>query len=626
MHLSNGSTLQEGKYRIVSVLGQGGFGITYLAQQVMLGREVAVKEFFMKDCCEREGNTSRVTVPTQSNRELVEKFKGKFVREARMIASLGHSSIVHVIDVFEENGTAYYVMESLPGGSLAGLVKASGPLPEPRAVKYVRQVASALEYIHKRNLVHLDVKPSNILLNEEGDAVLIDFGISKHYDSSGEQTSSTPVGISKGYAPLEQGRDGDVSQFTPATDIYALGATLYCLVTGSTPPEASVVNEDGLNRPGGISDTVWNAIQKAMQPRRKDRPQTVSAFLSLLDGAPAADNLESESIQPLHADIEDDSTDVMPRAESAPESRLAAGRKGRPLVWALALSLLFLLLLLFLPRHSSRQTAPEAVAPEEALPTPAAPVELDRQRLIRFARDWNDAVSRHDLAAVEQFYLPNSRCYLKRFSPAEVRENYRQQLDKYPYFSSILTDITTEKLADDVYIVRFIKHFDRGDGSSPYVGPAYIQVEYRDDKFHVVVDSDPLSDSNGSAMYQKVLGSMTLMASDQDYNYYWGIDGSRPSLFRRRNADGNIEMLFFGGPGGTIPYVSKVVPVNARNIVVCNGSEVWLLDAYTGRANRFAEGSNPTVIQKDGHTYIRLESGSGGLVYYDTKGNKQNKI
>lgn len=283
MQLKPGTKLQGGKIEIIRTLGQGGFGITYEAEQVLLGRKYALKEFFMKDCCERDDATSFVTVGTGSQRNLVEKFRGKFIREARMMAGLDHPHIVRVLDVFEENGTAYYVMENLPGGSLSDKVKKDGPLSEDLAEKYIRQVADALAYIHSQNTVHLDVKPSNILLNAKGDAVLIDFGISKHYDDAGEQTSSTPVGISKGYAPLEQGRDGDISQFKPSTDIYALGATLYYLVTGSVPPEASIVNEDGLNRPKGVSDKIWNVIEQAMQPRRKDRPQTVEAFLALLD-------------------------------------------------------------------------------------------------------------------------------------------------------------------------------------------------------------------------------------------------------------------------------------------------------------------------------------------------------
>ena len=283
MQLNAGATLQNGKYVILKCLGQGGFGITYAARQTNLDRTVAIKEFFMKDCCEREEETDYMRVPTQNNRELVGKFKKKFVREARMIASLNHPHIVHIIDIFDENETAYYVMDYMPGGSLSDKVKKEGRFSEVAAEKMVRQISSALEYIHTKNMVHLDVKPANILLNVSGEAILIDFGISKHYDSTGEQTSSTPVGISKGFAPLEQGRGGSVSQFSPATDIYALGATLYYLLVGQIPPEASIVYEEGLDRPANISDRLWGVIAAAMQPRRKDRPQDICQFMHLFE-------------------------------------------------------------------------------------------------------------------------------------------------------------------------------------------------------------------------------------------------------------------------------------------------------------------------------------------------------
>jgi len=283
MILKSDTQLQDGKYRIIRMLGQGGFGITYEAEQVNLGRKVAIKEFFMKDCCEREKDDLSVTVGTASQRELVNKFKTKFIKEAQTIAGFTHPNVVKILDVFEENGTAYYVMELLTGGSLFDLVYNSGPMSEIRAIDYIRQISSALCYIHEHNTVHLDVKPSNILLNTDGDAVLIDFGASKHYDKAGEQTSTTPIGYSKGYAPIEQYRDGDVKQFKPATDIYALGATLYTLVTAQVPPEASIVYEDGLVNIYGISDSLWRVIQKSMMPKRKDRPQTIDAFLSLFD-------------------------------------------------------------------------------------------------------------------------------------------------------------------------------------------------------------------------------------------------------------------------------------------------------------------------------------------------------
>lgn len=132
--------------------------------------------------------------------------------------------------------------------------------------------------------MHLDVKPSNILLRNNGEAVLIDFGISKRYDDTGNQTSSTPIGISKGYAPLEQYKQGGVKTFSPGTDIYSLGATLFYLLTSQQPPEASDVNDEGLPAlPTKISPLIRKAIQGAMQPRCKDRPQNINEFLTLLN-------------------------------------------------------------------------------------------------------------------------------------------------------------------------------------------------------------------------------------------------------------------------------------------------------------------------------------------------------
>ncbi len=283
MNLKNGTRLQAGRYTIVEVLGQGGFGITYLAEQTGLGRKVAVKEFYMEGHCDRDAETSSVVVGTANSKELVARFRKKFIKEARSIASLRHSNIVPIIDIFEENDTAYYVMAYLDGGSLNDLVKGHGALDERDVLKYVKQVASALDYIHDRKMMHLDVKPSNILLDDDGNAVLIDFGLSKEYDSNGLPMSTVLAALSHGYSPLEQYREGGVDQFSPATDIYSLGATMYKLLTGNTPPEAvELINSDLPPMPKSISPLLVKAVEKAMSSRRKDRPQSIKEFLAIL--------------------------------------------------------------------------------------------------------------------------------------------------------------------------------------------------------------------------------------------------------------------------------------------------------------------------------------------------------
>ena len=282
--LKTNAVLQNSKYRIEGVLGQGGFGITYLASQVALNRKVTIKEFFMKELCNRDEQTSQVSVPSMGSVDTVARFRAKFVKEAQTIAALNNPHIIHIHDIFEENGTAYYVMDYLSGGSLSDLVQRNGILAEATALGYIRQVADALSYIHARNINHLDIKPSNVLIDGNGNAVVIDFGLSKRYDETGSQTSTTPVGISHGFAPLEQYQPGGVSTFSPTTDIYSLGATLYKLLSGQTPPNATALLDADLDLSRlSASPSTKAAIAAAMQPKRKGRPQTVEAFIAMLD-------------------------------------------------------------------------------------------------------------------------------------------------------------------------------------------------------------------------------------------------------------------------------------------------------------------------------------------------------
>ena len=295
MHLKHGSVLQGGKYRIEKLLGQGGFGITYLAVQTGLNRKVAIKEFFMKEHCNRDADTSHVSVPSVGSRELVAKFRNKFLKEAGTIAALDNPYVVRIHDVFEENGTAYYVMEYLGDDNLAKRISPSG-MPHEEAVDYVRQIGKALSYIHSLNILHLDVKPSNVLFRHDTEVVIIDFGISKHYDGeNGGQTSTSAGCVSEGYSPMEQYEADGVSSFTAATDIYSLGATLYHLLCGRRPAKASVILNDGLDFPESMPQAYRDFIKKAMQPRRKDRPQSMTEFLDLLDEAYMQASKESSS-------------------------------------------------------------------------------------------------------------------------------------------------------------------------------------------------------------------------------------------------------------------------------------------------------------------------------------------
>lgn len=282
--IHNGESLQNGRYRILRPIGQGGFGITYLAEQIMMGRSVCIKEFFMKEYCIRDNVSNTVTLGTPSNKELVEKYKAKFLKEARTIARLEHPNVVKIYDVFEENGTCYYVMEYIDGKSLMQIAEDKGAMAVNEAIQYILPTARALMKIHSERIMHLDVKPANIMVSFKDDrVVLIDFGMSKQYDSVGEQTSSTPVGISHGYAPIEQYKQGGVTEFSPQSDIYALGATMYRLLSGRKPPQPTDILNDGLPPlPSEIPVRIIKGIEQAMSLRKKDRQSTIEDFVSSL--------------------------------------------------------------------------------------------------------------------------------------------------------------------------------------------------------------------------------------------------------------------------------------------------------------------------------------------------------
>lgn len=295
MQLAANTELQNGKYRIIRVLGQGGFGITYLAENTFFERKVAIKEFFPKDFCGRD-NTSHLTLGTQNNAETVEKLKARFLKEAKNIAKLYHDGIIKIHDIFEENNTAYYVMDYIEGENLNEMVKRNGPLTESKAIEYITKIGSALEYIHSRNMTHFDVKPANIVVRRSDDEpILIDFGLSKQYDKSGDATSTMMQGVSHGYSPMELYNIGSIATFSPQTDIYSLAATLYYLVTGKVPPSAAEVYDEGITLPSSVSSSTATAIRSAIVTRSK-RPSSIDAWLTMLfDGIAATANLNSNT-------------------------------------------------------------------------------------------------------------------------------------------------------------------------------------------------------------------------------------------------------------------------------------------------------------------------------------------
>ena len=294
--LQPGNTLQGGKYRIEKVLGQGSFGITYLASYATtiegaLGKmavdiKVAIKEFFMSEVNQRNEQTHGVE---GSSSTIFTNYRIKFRKEAQNLASLHHPHIVQVTDVFDENNTTYYVMQYIEGMSLDSFIASKGRVSAEDTILIAAQIGQALSYMHQRHMLHLDLKPGNIMLDKQGQVHLIDFGLSKQYDSNGEPESSTSIGMgTPGYAPIEQAnRMGQGKQFQATIDVYAFGATVYKMLTGHRPDDASVILNDGFPfgflQQLGVQQNMINAVQRAMAPQRNARFQTVTEFVQALD-------------------------------------------------------------------------------------------------------------------------------------------------------------------------------------------------------------------------------------------------------------------------------------------------------------------------------------------------------
>ena len=313
--LSTGTLLRKGAYRIERVLGQGAFGITYLAEHVQLGKKVAIKEFFMKEVNSR-GEDGSITGMTDGS--LSYNYCRKFQKEARNLSHLEHPNIVRVTDLFDENGTFYYVMDYIEGQNLNDYVK-SGPIGADEATNIIKAVADALIYMHEtHHMLHLDLKPGNIMRRaSDGHIFLIDFGLSKHYDANGQPETSTNIGLgTAGYAPIEQGNQAKSGEFRPTIDVYALGATLYKLLTRETPPAASeLVSDDELVednlREKGVPTNLIKVVTEAMCPNVKKRTQTVRDFKNQLslDAVPSV--AESKSAENEEQDFTADEETIV---------------------------------------------------------------------------------------------------------------------------------------------------------------------------------------------------------------------------------------------------------------------------------------------------------------------------
>lgn len=262
--------------------------------------QVCIKEFFPEEFYYRLANSDDLILRREDAANRMERCKRKFINEARIIGRMNHPNIVHIYDTFEENNTVYYAMEYIDGISLQDAITRYGAMSEDHSRYYISQVAGALHHVHQHHILHLDVKPGNVMLRRSDNrAILIDFGISKGYDDDGNPLSSTHMAMSHGFAPYEQYTSGAMRAFSPQTDIYALGATLYNMLTGKVPPQAlELIDSELPSMPSNISEGTRQAVSAAMRFRRENRPHSIEAFLTILQSGMVEGN-SSQSSQPL---------------------------------------------------------------------------------------------------------------------------------------------------------------------------------------------------------------------------------------------------------------------------------------------------------------------------------------
>ena len=310
LYLPVGTKLRGGAYTVGKVLGQGGFGITYKGSDTRFQRVVIIREFFPPyPRCMRQGNLVSIATPSITPAEF-EELKECFLHEAKILLLVNHPGIPRVYDTFEENNTVYIVMEFLEGKPLSHLLEErGGVMEEAEAVGYILQAAEALEAVHQAGYLHRDIKPDNIFICFDGRVVLLDFALARPYKGTTRWCLYCGVKVSENervcsrcrllirdgciwldpnwYEPLEKFAWG--MHVGPPFDIYALGATLYHLLTGQVPPPApdrligmDLLPPHQLNPK--VSRSVSEAVMKAMAIRVEERPQTVRAFIEILRG------------------------------------------------------------------------------------------------------------------------------------------------------------------------------------------------------------------------------------------------------------------------------------------------------------------------------------------------------
>ncbi len=375
-------------YEIRDILGQGGFGITYLAFDPNLEKFVAIKEYLPIELAVREGDAS-VHPVSENHSEHYSWGLDRFITEARTLSKFKHPNIVHVLSVTEENNTAYMVMEYEEGESLQDKLAGKKTLDETEIMKILIPILGGLEVIHAAGFIHRDIKPGNIFIRKDGSPVLLDFGSARH--ALGEETKTLTTLVSPGYAPFEQyfSKSDEQGQWT---DIYSLGATLYRAVTGMTPHDAVdrsnaiLKTSKDTNVPAieiardNYSERLLAAIDHAIAFRIEDRPQTIAEWRDTLDIETISEPTAIEPPPVVDPNAETVAgTEVLDAIEQAKKKPGCLKRIFKTV--AIVFGVLLLLAILFGEDKKQQEATPEQTEPSTVVPPPAeSPTDIQEQQ------------------------------------------------------------------------------------------------------------------------------------------------------------------------------------------------------------------------------------------------------
>ena len=372
-HLRPGSILDD-RYVVGGVLGQGGFGVTYIGLDTRIRKRVAIKEYFPTSVVMRETSVSNdLRCYTEAGRQFFYQGQQRFLQEAETLARLDDiKEIVQVSDFFSANGTAYFVMEYLEGRTFGQMLAQGETLSPDRTFALMEPIVRAMDRVHRAGVIHRDIKPDNLILLQDGTVKLMDFGCAR--DADGGQTMT--VMVSRGFAPPEQYTGHDQGRFT---DIYALCATMYACMTGSPPPQAIYREaEDSLRTPREqglrLTDAQERALMKGLALRPWDRWQTMGELYAALYGrqlpGAAPDFVPGPGLpDPPPANIP---SDTQPIGRDKVQSVPALPKKGGLWRFALPAAVLLLAIVFFAIRSRGPDNTVGDAASTAATPAPAA--------------------------------------------------------------------------------------------------------------------------------------------------------------------------------------------------------------------------------------------------------------